>query len=247
MLHVQKFPGGFHNEMGTREDVILTGEPIILCIGCSHTYGHTEPEHTYPTLLQNKLKGFQVLNCGRRNYGLGLIIEWYRSITRTYKPHLVLLQIPLFCRQPFPGIQSDCLKHYTMKDGAYSLINQKIISESKFITAAQSMIEADIVRLNRFIVELIEFGIKPVVLYYRSFNDHFWFMDELTSIQYRETTRMCNNNHYHIIVHPDMNVSIFKKKGWLLDLTHPNQDGNEFISKVVYDYLQQNKILDSLV
>jgi hypothetical protein len=192
-------------------------------------------------MLQSLLPKYQVLNAGVRNYGLKLIIDWYRYFHERFDPEVVIIQIPLFCRQPYQKIQNPDKKiHYTMSCGSYSLLNHNVITEDQFLSASQEFIVQDVERLKEFVLSI---KAKPVVLLYKSWQDKFWFMGNLVDMHHQEIIKMCSDNNVSCISDKSLHFRTFKKDGMLFDNTHPNEKGNEKITGVIYEFLQQNQIV----
>lgn len=55
-------------------------------------------------------------------------------------------QVPLFCRQPFPGLQDDRAEHFTMKRGSLSLVRSQAVPLLAFIEKSPDLVDRDIAR-----------------------------------------------------------------------------------------------------
>lgn len=72
---------------------------IILCVGCSWTYGHgLENQDTYPAILQDKLKTYKVINAGHCGADINYAIFSAVRLIDKFKPKYVIFQITSFDR-----------------------------------------------------------------------------------------------------------------------------------------------------
>lgn len=224
---------------GTRDDVAPEkGRDTVVCLGCSHTYGYTSIEQTWPSFLQKRLgHGRQVLNMGRRNYGLELIVRWYRHFAVGLAPSVCIIQVPLFCRQPLPGVQDDDIENYTMGRGAYKLYRTGKISRSKFIVKSNEMFDRDLQRLKEFFLFLSSEQTVPVVLPYRTPHINYAFREfkSLVDLYYREVILLADKMHVSSCKDKKLSNAYFAHKKYLIDSTHPNPQGNRFIAKRVHE------------
>jgi hypothetical protein len=67
---------------------------IILCVGCSWTYGHGLPaDQTYPAHLQNALSEYTVINAGHCGADINYAIFSAVRLIEEYNPCLVIFQL----------------------------------------------------------------------------------------------------------------------------------------------------------
>jgi hypothetical protein len=72
---------------------------IIVCVGCSWTYGHgLTPEQTYPAHLQDLLKDYTVINAGHCGSDIGHSIFSAIRLIEEYNPCMVIFQLTTFDR-----------------------------------------------------------------------------------------------------------------------------------------------------
>jgi hypothetical protein len=72
---------------------------IILCVGCSWTYGHgLSSDQTYPAHLQNLLNEYEVINAGHCGADINYAIFSAVRLIEEYNPCLVIFQITTFDR-----------------------------------------------------------------------------------------------------------------------------------------------------
>lgn len=219
---------------------LLNGKPLICCLGCSHTLGYTPLSFSYPAQLEVILGTYQIINCGVHNKGLRPLTEFYNTYLTRLKPKLLILQIPLFCRQPFPSLQDDLNpQHYTMTDGAYSILNNHTVSEGQFLSVAGQLIMNDTNRLRSFVANL---DTNVLIVLFKASPLRFWFMDHLVSIHHQEIERAMKLFGVHVVT--GMSVSYFRKNNMLLeDNAHLNTQGNAFLATKIYESMEHHQIV----
>lgn len=85
-----------HNENGNRitalDESKFLGKPLIACMGCSITYGHSiNNSETYPFLLQEKHNKYRVQNYGVGSYSLYQILLKLEKIIESGTPKYLIL------------------------------------------------------------------------------------------------------------------------------------------------------------
>ena len=153
---------------GTRTPVPPQPGPRVACCGCSFTYGvGVEDAESYPARLETLLPQTAVLNFGRRNYGLRLVMEWYRTFAAPLRPKVAVVQLPYVMRQPFPGVQPRQRVHYTANFGAtWSVLDCRWRDSWRVMAAMDTLMGRDLRRLEVFVGWLKAQGTVPVVLLY---------------------------------------------------------------------------------
>ncbi len=222
---------------GTRDNLPpAPGKRTIVCIGCSHTYGRTWTAFTWPSLLQALLprRDFQVLNMGRRNYGLKLNIDWYHEFAARLAPEKCILQVPLFTRQPLPGHQDDDPEHFTHNAGAFSLVRDRKVPLPEFLGQCPELIERDVARLGAFLQSLAQSGVVPVVLLYREHKRVVPFLWEQQLRCHARIEALCSRLGVLCCAGDDLSSRHLAPLGMLWDETHPNELGNLFLARRVY-------------
>lgn len=225
-------------EHGTRDNLPpLQGKRYVVCLGCSHTFGHTRAQHTWPAFLQRLLprREYQVLNMGRRNYGLGLNIAWYREFARKLRPETCIIQIPLFCRQPFPGLQDDRAEHFTMKRGSLSLVRSRAIPLLAFIEKSSELVDRDLARLRDFLEELKRDGVTPVVLFYKTNLSTDPFLWDVVVGHHAKAERLCKEVGVAFCGGPELSNFELRRRRMLWNETHANEKGNLFLARRIYE------------
>ena len=245
VVYVDGFPTITPDEMnrhGTRFQTPDTGKKIVVCTGCSHTFGMTGPKKSWPFFLGKHMgKGYQVLNMARRNYSLKLNVDWYNFYARKLKPHMCIMQIPNFTRQPFPNKQPNKVIHYTAKYGVLDVHQKrKVVSDNEFRAMVPKLIGRELTRLRRHLVSLLDDGVVPVVVLYYTFD----YMPELT-YQYidqchDQIEELCRELKVCLCRDPEnLSRNNFESKKWMhTDKAHPGTRGNEFIASFVHDNIK---------
>jgi hypothetical protein len=179
--------------------------------------------------LERLLDGrFQVLNMGRRNYGLKLCIDWYDVFAARLSPKWCVIQIPLFCRQPLPGIQPDSPESYTMGSGAWRHLLS--CTDAQFWSHANSLIARDEKRLREFLKRLSLDGVKPVVLAYRTDKHHRPRLTTAQVHQYEKLANVCQEQSVPFVCGDEISNTGLGQCGMLIDETHPNEAGNRWLA-----------------
>ena len=218
------------NPFGTRKaEASVPDRELVVCLGCSHTYGYTRASNSYAKELERLLGSpYQVLNMGRRNYGLKLCIDWYDVFAARLSPKWCVIQIPLFCRQPLPGIQQDSPESYTMGSGAWRyLLN---CTDAQFWSHANSLIARDEERLREFLKRLNRDGVKPLVLAYRTDKHRLPLITPAQVQQYERLADVCREQSVPFVCGDEISNTGLGQRGMLFDETHPNEAGNRWLA-----------------
>lgn len=228
--HFPVFSGQEQNVSGTRSALPDPTKKLIVCCGCSYTYGHgVSVEDSYPFQL-NQLLGpeFQVLNMGRSGYGLKLCIDWYLRYGAPLRPSLGIIQVPDFFRQPFPEVHEDLPIHYTLREGSLRPLLSYSPSEYwRMAGICDALIQADVRRLGDFLDNLLLDSVIPIVLFYQAKRS---FLRDLVRVTHQRMNAMlrrkdilsCNVQFGHRHLHH------------LLDRTHPSAKGYDYVAQAVF-------------
>ena len=171
---------------------------------------------------------------GRRNYGLELNLRWYRAFGPRWKHRHCALQLPLYCRQPFPGKQADHPSAFTMEFGSFALLRSGAVSENEFALASPGMIERELVRTEAFLLELLHREVRPVVLLFRSFKSHYAVLGPFVTQHHAGVRSLCRRLGVACCVGEDLSSSAFHRRGLMLDETHPDEYGNACLARRVF-------------
>jgi hypothetical protein len=204
--------------------------PKIICVGCSFTYGKgVSARESYPGHLQQLVTPrYKVMNMGRRNYGLKLIVEWYRRFGAPLKPAICVVQVPDMARQPFPGLQPNESIYYTANFGArVVLFEAGVLDSRRMVTSMESLMEQDLRRLVTFISELKRQRAIPVVLIYRG---AFSRLEMFANRYYRMVEQKMKSLGVLTVAGSALSWRSMDWLKMLLDHSHPNSDGNAILA-----------------
>ncbi len=208
---------------------------IIVCAGCSHTFGLTNVGESYPAILQSLLpeNKFQVLNFGRPNYGLKLVLDWYEEFSRSVQPSIVVLQVPLLWRQPLSH-QTNIPLNYTMTNGAWSIVRTGTIKVRDFIRETVQMANKDIDRIATFVENEQRKNVRVVILLYLAGKSlEMMSARYIHQLYFESIKQQCANTGASLVWNKFLTASEFLNEDMLMDFSHPNQKGNIYIAKLV--------------
>ena len=207
---------------------------LVACLGCSHTYGLTSARFAWPAQLQRLLgnERFQVLNFGRRNFGLKLVIDWYERYAATVCPQRCVIQIPLYCRQPHPT-QPETPQAYTAREGLYGQVRRGSVSVEEFVKVSPTLIANDTDRLEQFLDRLMHRDVVPTVVLYKSCKSLVPQLRSLMLQHHENVHEICRRLEVTCCNNEVLSNLEFGKSGMLIDQTHPNEIGNARIAREV--------------
>ena len=240
-------------DYGTRVYKPSSDKKNIICCGCSMTWGsEVEYNESYPYLLNEILKSdeYQILNIGHSGAGLKFVVEWFKFLTKSFNPHMCILQIPNMFRQPFFDFQENNIIFHGCRYGIPELLNRKHLNLFDLIQKRDLLIKLQFEILIDFIKFLRFRNIIPIVLiiYFREKNKSLKmitneYLDIVFNFLIKECIYFIDFDEDEFLVHNKKNSKMIMPQG------HYSKIGNFRIAKTINDDIfetKKNKIFKSI-